>query len=388
MEKNKNKETDFQGAVSLDAIFAAKQGKPIDTGIKEEPKPVEKPESKQEEPKEKEEKVVDNKEVVAEQPKPNTIPEDKKEEPVETEAYKTAKRLIKLGVLKDFAIQISDEDEEGTLISEFSNMTEENLEEIVKIHEQETKKEISEKYLPKGDLKEHQLKVFEILSNGGDLSQIAETPDKALERPFEGFDMDDQKKQAEVLYVDLVSGKNYEHDDAILRINREIKNGTIAKTSQNIFDAYRDAHTKYIDDILEKQRKEKEFKDLNFKENKKLLTSKLKEAGLKESVYKKVASEYSNKNENGDFALIDKLRDALNKPEENYELILHLADKNLFNETYKIKTSAETQKTIVKLASGAAMKGNRKSQKTQDTKQDSPWIKYAEVYNESIKNNQ
>jgi hypothetical protein len=382
MEKNKNKETDFQGAVSLDAIFAAKQGKPIDTGIKEETKPVEKIESKKEE-------VIENKEVVTEQPKPTTtIPEAIKQEPVETEAFKTAKRLIKLGVLKDFAIQISDEDEEGILISEFSNMTDENLEEIVKIHEQETKKEISEKYLPKGDLKEHQLKVFEILSNGGDLSQIAETPDKALERPFEGFDMDDQKKQAEVLYVDLVSGKNYEHDDAILRINREIKNGTIAKTSQNIFDAYRDAHTKYIDDILEKQRKEKEFKDLNFKENKKLLTSKLKEAGLKESVYKKVASEYSNKNENGDFVLVDKLREALNNPEENYELILHLADKNLFNETYKIKASTETQKAIVRLASGAAMKGNKKSQKTQDTKQDSPWGKYAEAYNQSIKSNQ
>jgi hypothetical protein len=31
-------------------------------------------------------------------------------------------------------------------------------------------------------------------------------------------------------------------------------------------------------------------------------------------------------------------------------LILHLTDKNLFNEVYKIKASHETQKTIYKLA--------------------------------------
>ena len=84
--------------------------------------------------------------------------------------------------------------------------------------------------------------------------------------------------------------------------------------------------------MLEKQKKEKEFKDLNFKENKKSLTAKLKEAGLKESVYKKVASQYGKKNDNGDYALIDKVREALDNPDDNHELILHLADKKLFNE--------------------------------------------------------
>ncbi|MFT6125922.1 MAG: hypothetical protein ACJAVA_000364 [Flavobacteriaceae bacterium] len=379
MEKNK-KETDFQGAVSLDAIFAATKGKTIDTGL-ENKAVIQKPAVKKE-PEEEEVKkpVIEIKEKIIDKP----IVEEQKPV-VETDAFKTAKRLISLGVLKDFAIQVSDEDENGTLISELTDMSDEDLEEIVKIHNQENEKEISEKFLPKGDLKEHQLKVFEILSKGGDLSQIAETPEKALERPFEGFDMDDQKKQIDVRYTDLVHGKNLDHESAITIIEKEVKSGKIEDTSKKIFDNYREAHSSYIDDILEQQKKDKEFKDLNFKENKKLLTSKLKESGYGEAVYKKVAAEYSKKNENGDYTLVDTLREALNNPEENYDLILHLTDKNLFNKAHEIKSSNETQKKIYKLARGTEVKGNKKIQKVEQEVNETPWGKYAEAYNEHIK---
>lgn len=378
MEKNK-KETDFQGAVSLDAIFAATKGKTVETGL-EDKATIQKPTVKESPKEEVTKPIAEVEETITDRP----IVEEQKTS-VETEAFKTAKRLISLGVLKDFTIQVSDEDEDGTLISEFTDMSDENLEEIVSIHNQENQKEISEKFLPKGDLKEHQLKVFEILSNGGDLSQIAETPDKALERPFEGFDMDDQKKQIDVRYTDLVHGKGLDHDSAITIIEKEVKSGKIEEASKKIFDSYREAHANYIDDILEKQKKEKEFKDLNFKENKKLLTSKLKESGYGEAVYKKVATEYSKKNENGDFALVDTLREALNNPEENYDLILHLTDRNLFNQVHKIKASNETQRTIYKLARGTEAKGNKKIQKTEQDNNDTPWGKYAKAYNQSVK---
>lgn len=380
MDKNKKKETDFQGAVSLEAIFAATKEKSIDKEDKS--KKVDKPVIKEE----LKEDIIE-KPIVKPKEDPIITPSVEDNTILETEAFKTATTLIKLGLLEDFTIQVSDEDENGTLVSEFINMSDDNLDEIVKIHTKEKQKEISEKFLPKGDLKEHQLKVFEILSNGGDLSQVAETPEKALERPFEGFDMEDQKKQIDVRYTDLVHGKGLDHESAITIIDKEVKSGKIKDSSIKVFDAYREAHSKYIDDILEKQKKDKEFKDLNFKENKKLLTSKLKEAGIKESTYKKVTTEYSKKNDSGDFYLVDKLREALNNPEENYELILHLTDKNLFNDTYKIKSSMETQKAIVRLASRAVNKNNKKSHKSESKQDDAPWLKFAESYNESIKNN-
>ena len=375
------KETEFQGVHSIEAIYAAvKANKATEADLE-----IKKPAVK-----EITATPVIDKPVIDESVIESPITEAPIEKPiieeVETEAFKTAKKLISLGVLKDFPIQISDDDEEGTLISEFIDMSEENLEEIVKIHNQENQKEISEKFLPKGDLKEHQLKVFEILSNGGDLSQIAETPDKALERPFEGFDMDDQKKQIDVRYTDLVHGKGLDHDSAITIIEKEVRSGKIEDSSKKTFESYRDAHSQYIDEILEKQKKDKEFKDLNFKENKKLLTSKLKEAGYGENVYRKVTSEYSKKNENGDFALIDTLREALSNPEDNFDLILHLTDKNLFNQVHKIKASNETQRTIYKLARGTEAKGNKKVQKTDQSDDTPSWLKFAESHNEKIKN--
>lgn len=377
--KTTEEKTNFQGAVSLEAIFAATQGKSTTPIIKEEKKP-------KEGEKPIESNIIDKKPV-------ETTPTIKEEEiivpPVnteETDAFKTAKQLISLGVLEDFTIQISDEDENGTLISEFTGMTEENLEEIVKIYNQDKKEDIKSNYIPKKGLKEHQLKVIEILKNGGDLSQIAESEDEAFKRPFEDFDMDDKQRQVDVYYTDLVHGKGLDHDSAIVLIDKEVKNGKIKETSQAIFDSYRTAHSKYIDKILEEKRKDKEYKDLNFKENKKTLVAKLKEAGLKESVYKKVASEYSKKNKNGEYTLVDKLKEALSKPEDNHELILHLADKSIFNETFKIKASNETQRTIVRLASKSASKGNRQVVKTQHQQENTaPWLKAAEIHNNNLK---
>ncbi len=168
-------------------------------------------------------------------------------------------------------------------------------------------------------------------------------------------------------------------------IDKEVSSGVIKDRAKQTFDSYRKAHSDYIDNILEKQKKEKDFKELNFKENNKTHTAKLKEAGLKESVYKKVVSAYSKRNDKGEFALLDKLREALNKPEENHELILHLTDKKLFNDAFKIKSAQETQKTIVRLASSSKSTGNKKTIKSDNTDKVSPWQKYAEIHNSNLK---
>lgn len=372
MDTNKEKPTtDFQGAISLEAILAANSKNTSTENVD-----VTKVEATP-----KEEKVEVQKEVKEEELKEKVIP-SVTSEPDNSESYNTALRLIELGFLEDFRVQVSEDDEEGTLISELKDMTDNNLQEIVNIQKEDKKTHISSNYISKEGLKEHQLKVIEILQNGGDLSQIAETPDKAFERPFEGFDLEEQQRQIDILYTDLVSSKNLDHESAITLIQKEIKSGSLKDSATKIFNLYRDAHSKYIDDKLEQQRKEKEFKDLNFKENKKALTAKLKESGIKESVYKKVSSEYSKKNSNGESILIDKLREALDKPEENYELILHLTDKKLFKEVFKIKSSNDTQRTIVKLASGASSKGNKKTIKSgQKTEEKAPWLRVAEIHN-------
>lgn len=378
-------ETEFTGAMSLDAILASVSGEtkaPEAQPKKETPK-AEDPKPKVPTPvttEEKEDPIVATEKVV-EVPVPHPTVDNN----TETEAYKRAQFLMDNGMLEDFSIQISDDDEDGTPISEFKSMTDENLKEILAIYKQEKDTEITSKYISKDGLKEHQLKVIEILKNGGDLSKIADSPDKAFERPFEGFDMDDQKRQIDVRYTDLVHSKKLDHEAAITIIDQEVKSGKIQEKAQEIFDSYRQAHANYIDNKLEEQRKDKEFKELNFKENKKLLIAKLKESGLKDTVYKKVAAEYSKKNEEGQYALVDKLIEALNNPGDNYELILHLSDKKLFNDTYKIKSAQETQKQIVRLASGANSKGNRQTTTRETNTAIAPWMADAEKFNQKLK---
>lgn len=388
--KGKDTKTEFQGPVSLDAIYAA-TSKVKSAEIAKDVKvmiPVKKEEkedvvaTEKEDPKEKE--VNSDNDPAIEKVEEKV---EKKDPSTETDSYRTAKRMIDLGLLDDFTINTSDEDEKGTPISEFISMTEENLKEIINIQKQEKSKEISSKYIPKEGLKEHQLKVIEILKNGGDLTKIAKNEEEAFKRPFEGFDMEVQERQIDVLYTDLTSSKNLSHDKAIHLIKASISSGNIESEAQEIFDKYRKAHADYIDEVLKKQKAEKDFKDLNFKENKKSLIENLKNSGIKEDVYKKVASEYSKKNEEGDYALVDKLRSILDNPEDNHELILHLVDKNLFNQVFRIKASQESQKTIIRLATGAASKGNRGSVSRTEEKTESPWEANARAYNENIKRN-
>lgn len=381
--EEKPKETKFQGAMGLDAILAAVSGKDKkETPAVEvkKPEPVKKEEEKTPEPPV-EKTVVEEKPaepVKKEEPKPQ-VPQQ------ETEAYKTAKRLISMGVIEDFSIQTSDEDEEGTLISEFTQMSDDQLDEIVKISKQEKDTEISDKYISKEGLKEHQLKVIEILKNGGDLSQIAKSPDDAMKRPFEGFDMDNKERQMDVLYTDLVHGKKLSHEKAIRLIEISNQDGKLAEEAQEVFDIYRKNHADFIERKLQEQKKQKEFKELNYKENKKSLIEKLKEAGLKETAYKKVATEYAKRNDNGEYALIDKLKAALEKPDENYELILHLSDAKLFNDTYSIKSAQDAQRKIVRLATGASSKGNKQTVRTNAKVEETPWTSFADQFNQNLK---
>lgn len=371
------KATKFNGAVSLEAILASTSGTP---DIKEEIKEVKTPEPKEEI---KEEPIEEPKEEITEPPvevNPNPI---EVEESNSSSAHKTAVRLIDLGMLEDFEISTSEEDE-GTPISEFYSMTEENLKEIVKIHNQTKKSEISSNYISKDGLREHELKVIEILKNGGDLSSIAETDDKAFSIPFPDFDSDDEKNQVDAVYTDLVHGKKLSHEKAIKLIKDSRREGTLKKEAEDIVNNYRKAHSDYIDGILEQQKKDKEFREVNFKENKKALTAKLKEKGLKESGYKKVAAEYAKRDEKGNFLLVNKLKDILDNPEENYELILHLADPKLFKDVFKIEAAQSTQKTIIRLASGASSKGNKRTLKSSTQDNDAPWDRAARAFNESL----
>ena len=356
------------------------------TEIKEEEETptVEEESEESEESEEEEEEIVP---TVEEEEIAPPAKKDKKAEPkstVETDSYKTIKRLIDAGIIEDFPIQLSDDEADVTNISDFTSMDDEQFNEIIELHKEGKIKDLQDNYLPKDGLKPHQIKVIEILKNGGDFTDIGENAKDAVTMPFEGYDSNNKQQAVNVLFEKYMKQQGLTQEDATDIIKKRDKAGTLYEEAQKTVDQYQGAFNTYLDDKLEAKKKDKLSKDSLEADNKKAFMKALKDSGLKESAYKKVADEYGRKDSSGESALIAKLKEILSDPEKNHSVITHLIDPKSFEDIYKIKNSNSVAKTIQRLATGAGKQGNRqtvKPQVTQEIKYDS----FAEMFNQQVK---
>ena len=312
---------------------------------------------------------------------------DKKVEPkstVETDSYKTIKRLIDAGIIEDFPIQLSDDEEDVTNISDFTSMDDEQFNEIIELHKEGKIKDLQDNYLPKDGLKPHQIKVIEILKNGGDFTDIGENAKDAVTMPFEDYDSNNKQQAVNVLFEKYMRQQGLTEEDATDIIRKRDKAGTLYEEAQKTVDQYQSAFNKYLDDKLEVKKKDKLSKESLDNDNKKALKKALKDSGLKESVYNKVAEEYGRKDSSGEPALIAKLKEILSDPEKNHSVITHLIDPKTFEDIYKIKNSNSYVKSIQRLATGAGKQGNRQTVKSQVT-QDIKYESFADMFNAQVK---
>lgn len=299
----------------------------------------------------------------------------------ESDHYKTIKKLIDKGVIDDFPIQLSEDEDDVLNISEFTDMSEEQFNEIIDLHKTEKQNEIKEKYLSKEGLKEHQIKVFEILKNGGDFSEISDTPREAVQMPFEDFDPNVKQHSINVLFYKFMNQQGLSEEDARDLIKKRDQQGTLTDEAQKSVTGYHSAFNEYLDQKLADKQKEKLEKQSREQDNKKALTKALKEAGLKESVYKKVADTYVKKNSDGESSLISKLREILEEPEKYHSLIAHLADPKAYEEINKTQMSNTTAKSIQRLVTGSGKKGNRQMVKNQEPAK-TEYESFADMFNQ------
>jgi hypothetical protein len=299
----------------------------------------------------------------------------------ETDHYKTIKKLIDKGVIDDFPIQLSEDEDDVLNISEFTDMSEEQFNEIIDLHKTEKQNEIKEKYLSKEGLKDHQIKVFEILKNGGDFSEISDTPREAVQMPFEDFDPSVKQHSINVLFYKFMNQQGLSEEDARDLIKKRDQQGTLTDEAQKSVTGYHSAFNEYLDEKLADKQKEKLEKQSREQDNKKALTKALKEAGLKESVYKKVADTYVKKNSDGESSLISKLREILEEPDKYHSLIAHLADPKAYEEINKTQMSNTTAKSIQRLVTGSGKKGNRQTVKSQEAPK-TEYESFADMFNQ------
>jgi hypothetical protein len=151
--------------------------------------------------------------------------------------------------------------------------------------------------------------------------------------------------------------------------------------AQKSVTGYHSAFNEYLDEKLADKQKEKLEKQSREQDNKKALTKALKEAGLKESVYKKVADTYVKKNSDGESSLISKLREILEEPDKYHSLIAHLADPKAYEEINKTQMSNTTAKSIQRLVTGSGKKGNRQTVKSQEAPK-TEYESFADMFNQ------
>ncbi len=147
-----------------------------------------------------------------------------------------AKSLIDLGIIEDVRVAINDEDEEGVLLSEFTDLNEDQLKKIVGIQQEKKDQEIEDKYISKDGISEENLRIINILKDGGDIKEVFNSPEQ-MQRPFQGLDLDDEKTQKQIILHHYIHNAGNSQKEALVLLKHKEEDFEIDSYSKQIVDA-------------------------------------------------------------------------------------------------------------------------------------------------------
>lgn len=284
-------------------------------------------------------------------------------EDTETSAFQKAQTLIEMGLLDDIVVATSEE-EEGVNLSEMKNLTDEQLEFVLKNKEEQKQKELSEKFIPKEGLKENQLKLVEMLKNGLSVEEVTQNPNQYLRRPFEGLDLDNEKDQVKIA-IQEYTRKGLDKEDIIRAIKGKREDGLLADFAKSTYDIYQQAFDQNLEQKNQELIQKRQEEENRVQEIRKNLSSTLKEAKLKDNISKKLIDGVTKSSEDGIKEVEKKFKELLQNPVENYETLLHILDPNAFKEIYNIKTNKKVNSEVLRIVN-ATPKGAAKSPQKKD----------------------
>jgi hypothetical protein len=296
-------------------------------------------------------------------------------------AHQTAKFLIDKGLLEDLSIAIGEEeDEDAKPISERTDITSEQLEEIVQMYQSSRDEEHKNRFVDVSQIDETKKKIVNFLINGGDITEIASKPEQALRRPFEGLDMEEQASHEDIVYTYLTHAKGNTHDEAISLLEVKKNNGTLKPEAEQYYGAYQKAYDDRVTQVTEDRVKRETETESRIKTNRKALAEKLKEEGLKDNQTKKITEAFGRKNTKGEYEIIEKLREAIDSPAENYDLLVRLIDPEVAKALKVIEFGSKVARDIVRIA-GSSGKTTKKVSDGRAELANSPW---ADILGEKI----
>lgn len=352
MEDNNTQST--EGEVSLESFF----------DMTEEVNEVEKTLDETEVSQKKVEEPV--KEVSEEAKKVTAEVEDK---PITNKAFDKLKILIENGVIEDTRVALTDDDgDEGVLISEFKDITDEQIEEIKLQQNTLKEKELEEKYISKDGLNDNHLKIVKFLKDGGDLKEVFENPEQAFKTPYEGLDLTDIRTQQAIALRDYIQNKGLSQKDAMLIVAEKQKNFELDTLVTSIVEQDINIHNERIDNMAQTQEQKRREREESIKNTRKNLTAAFKENKFKDNVTKKVVDSVTNFSKNGSLIIEETFKDLLKDPEKNYLTLLHITDPEAFNEFYKIQESKKVTGAVLRLKDKSVTNKTNKIKDQQEEK--------------------
>lgn len=277
-------------------------------------------------------------------------PQEKKEDVEKPQPGNSRiKDLIELGIIEDVRVATSEDDEEGTLLSERDDLTQDQIRSIIKMQKEKKGEELSKDYIKRDNLSDHHLEIIEIMRNGGDLSQIFQNPNQALKRPFEGKDLSDVNVQREVAMTYFTTQKNHTPKEAQALIAQKEKDFELDTFATEVVGAYNNAFDGYLSKVKEDKIRERQEEVKMLADRKKELTKAFKEKGLRENVFSSVVSAVTQPGKDGTLPVHKALEDILSNPKENYEVLLHMLNKDAYKELYKLNTKKDSTEEVLRL---------------------------------------
>jgi hypothetical protein len=338
---------------NLDAMFSEASTEEttlveeITKDLNEEPKPTA-------EEVEEEEEETDSKPTNTEKEEEEGIIIDTKPEDIivskDSNILSRAKSLIDLGIIEDVRVSINSEDEEGTLLSEFKDLSEDQLKKIIDKQQEKKNQEIEDKFISKDGISEDNLRIINILKEGGDITEIFSSAQQ-MQRPFEGLDLHDEKTQKQIILHHYIHNAGNSQKEALVLLKQKEEDFEVDSYSKQIVDAYDKKYDEFLTsketEIKEKAAEKRE----RVAEVRKNLSQTLKDNKIKDSISRKIIDGVTKPtSEKNRFQVHEALDKILENPQENHEILLHLLDPKSFIELYKVKQkSKEIGNTIMLL---------------------------------------
>ncbi len=276
----------------------------------------------------------------------------KKDEPKELETKITldnsgntyldiVKERLESGEWEDLVI----EDEEGNEVklSEMKDIDKDTFKALEKEIKTQKDTEFKEKYVSVDGLDEVKKRLINIVKEGDlDLAKALFENPAALQEPFQGYDVDDDSHNEQVLawYYQNALGHSPKEAQALMRAAKE--DLTLDVKAQKIVEYQRN---QFYENLKNREReiiREKANEQERVKEYRKNLSSELKQEGLSENLTRKFVDVATKTDKTGNYEIDTIYDEWMSDPKKAKDLLFFMLDK----ENYLKKVTSEVKKGV------------------------------------------